>query len=93
MNEPQNPGAVRVNQILLLLASVAFTAWAGVVVWMGSAIMEQLQTIQASVGEMDNELEFFKLRQSERVTRVEARIDQMRELHKLPPTEHDLPNQ
>ena len=79
------------NQLLLTLATLAFTAWAGVVVWMGSSIMDQLGKIQDSVSTMDNELESFKLRQSERITRAETRVDQLRELHDLEPAEHDLP--
>lgn len=81
----------RHSPLLLLMASIAFTAWAGVVVWMGSAIMDQLSMIQAGVEQMDAELEHFKLRQAERTTRMEGRVDQLRELHNLRPAEHDLP--
>lgn len=90
MQQDQNP-PVKVNQLLLLLATVAFTAWAGVVVWIGQSITEQLNTIQQGVVHMDIELETFKLRQSERTTRLEGRTDALREMQGLPASEHDLP--
>lgn len=79
------------SQLVLMLATLAFTAWAGVVVWMGTSIMDQLDKIQAGVAQMDHELEHFKLRQAERTTRMEGRVDQLREIHDLRPAEHDLP--
>jgi hypothetical protein len=62
--------------ILMTLIAVAFSAWAGVIVWFGNAINERLGELQGSMERVESEMTAFKLNVSERVTRVETKVDQ-----------------
>jgi hypothetical protein len=67
---------VSYQPILMTLIAVAFSAWAGVIVWFGNAINERLGHLQTSMERVENEMGEFKLTVSERVTRVETKVEQ-----------------
>ncbi len=67
---------VSYQPILMTLIAVAFSAWAGVIVWFGNAIDNRLSVLQGSMERVEAEMGEFKLTVSERVTRVETKVEQ-----------------
>ena len=63
------------QSVLLSLVAVGFAAWAGVVLWGITAINDRLTDLQQSMERMEGEMTDFKVNVSERVVRVETKID------------------
>ena len=63
------------QSVLLSLVAVGFAAWAGVVLWGITAINDRLTDLQASMQRVEGEMVEFKLGVTERVVRVETKID------------------
>ena len=62
------------TQVVLFIASLAFTAWAGVVAYMGESIMTQLADIHDDVTRLHRDLENYKLEDSQKTTRLDEKI-------------------
>ena len=58
------------------LIAIAFSAWAGVVIWFGNAINDRLTDLQQTMESVEREMGDFKLSVSERVTRIETKVEQ-----------------
>lgn len=66
---------VNITQVFLTLATVAFSAWAGVVLWVGNNAINQLEAIRSEVKQVHYELEDFRNAQIERVSILETKVN------------------
>lgn len=64
--------------VLLTLMAVAFSAWAGVILWFGQAINDRLTELHTSMQRVEREMVDFKITVAERVTRVETKVEQQK---------------
>ena len=75
-----DPGHMQASTILMTLLAAAFAAWAGVIMWFGTAISDRLSRIEQSLEAVKIEVSGFKLDVSTRVTRAETRVEGLEQI-------------
>lgn len=63
------------TNFLIALATMAFTAWAGVVGWIGKGVLDRIDDIRGSVKELDGELKLWIVQTEKRLSSVETKLD------------------
>jgi hypothetical protein len=74
-------GTITVGEVLQFLLASAFTAWAGVILWIGNGLLTRIDRLTSEITKTDEKLSSYILQTETRLALLEDRLEMARRSH------------